>query len=367
MKLLPIIAITALTALTSSVAWAQTMPEGYPADYDTILEGAASEGSLLIYTNMEAVQWEGAVELLQALVPGLDVQLLELTSGEIAPRYAAETAAGLPTADLLVTTDVASWVDLMETDQILPYASPEAAIFPEWSKPYPGLYTIAADPMMFMWNKTLLPEDLVPTSFADLVAKVKANPDVFRNKLTTYDPKTPYGYNAHFAFARHHGEKAWEWFDVLAPMTRPDGTGPMIEKVTSGEYTLSYFMGAGAARLALEDPARAALIGLAPISDGNPIVLRGVAVPRSAAHPNAGKAMIDVLLSKAGQISLGLRARTPIRPDVTSGDVNGGLTYAEVLTAIGEDNMIPITFDAEMASNANFDAFGARYRQAAGN
>jgi iron(III) transport system substrate-binding protein len=366
--------LTALAcALTCSVATgalaqdaAASIPEGYPADYSAIIEGAAAEGTLLIYTNMEAVQWEGAIESIHAFAPDLDVQLLELNSGEIGARYAAEVGSGLPSADLLVTTDVATWVDLMEKDAILPYESPEAGVYPDWSMPHPGLYTIAADPMMFMWNKLLVPEELVPTSFAELVANVEAHPEVFGNRLTTYNPETPYGYNAHFAFARHHGEQAWEWLDVLAPQTQPDGTGPMIEKVTAGEYVFSYFMGAGAARLALRDPARTSIVGLAPIADGNPVVLRGAAAPRSAAHPNAAKLMLDVLLSREGQIGLGLRARTPIRPDVTSADVDGGLTFAEVVESIGEENIIPITFDAETASNESFEAFVARYREASG-
>ena len=253
----------------------RTLPEGYPADYKEIVATARTEKSLLIYTNMEVVQWEGAVKILKEMVPGIDVRFLELNSGEIVSRYNAETSAGIPSADLMVTTDAASWVSMMEKGQILPYESPEAGIYPKWSKPHPGLYTIAADPMMFMWNKALLPKGLEPSSFADLVEKVKANPSVFKNKLTTYNPQTPYGYNAFYAFTQYHGDKAWDWIKAIGPMTRPDGTGPMIEKVTSGEYVLAYFMGAGAARLALKDPARASIIGLKPIADGNPVVLRG--------------------------------------------------------------------------------------------
>ncbi|WP_169053347.1 ABC transporter substrate-binding protein [Falsirhodobacter xinxiangensis] len=342
------------------------VPDGYPETYTAMLETARGEGPLLVYTNMEPVQWEGAVELFNALLPEVEVQFLELNSGEIGARYQAEVASGQPSADLIVTTDIATWVKMMETDQITPYASPEASVYPAWSMPHPGLYTIAADPMMLMWNKALLPEDMVPDSMGQLAELAAENPQVFNGTITTYDATTPYGYNAHSAFVKFHGDKAWEWLDVLAPMTRPDGTGPMLEKVTTGEYALAYFMGAGVARLALKDPARAEIVGLAPIKDGNPIVLRGAAAPKTANSPESAKVMLDVLLSRDGQISLGKRARTPLRPDVTSADVDGGLTYAEVVAQIGEENMIPITFDAELASNETFDAFVARYRQATG-
>ena len=51
---------------------------------------------------------------------------------------------------------------------------------------------------------------------------------------------------------------------------------------------------------------------------------------------------------------------------MTSVEVNGGPTYAEVVATIGEENMILIAFDKELASNTGFDAFVTRYRQAAG-
>jgi len=355
----------AIAACGPTVSTAQAVPDGYPADYGALLQAAGAEGSVLIYTNMEPVQWEGAVEIFSELLPGVQVKFLELNSGEIGARYQAETSSGQPSADLIVTTDIATWVDMMKKDQILPYASPEAEVYPDWSRPHPGLYTIAADPMMLMWNKALLPEEEVPSGMGELVELVRSAPGKFKGMLTSYDATTPYGYNAHSAFVKFHGDKGWDWLDTLAPMTRPDGTGPMLEKVTSGEYVLSYFMGAGVARMALKDPARAAIVGLAPIADGNPIVLRGAAISKTARAPESAKVMLDVLLSRDGQISLGKRARTPLRPDVTAADVDGGLTYADVVAQIGEENVIPITFDAELASNDAFDTFVARYRQAA--
>lgn len=93
--------------------------------------------------------------------------------------------------------------------------------------------------------------------------------------------------------------------------------------------------------------------------------MRGVAIPRTAKAPASAKIMIDVLLSREGQISLGKRARTPLRPDVTSADVDGELTYADVVSSIGVENIIPIAFKKELASNEAFDALVTRYRKAA--
>ena len=61
----------AMPALAKTAA----LPAKYPADYGTIISGAKAEKCLLIYTNMEVVQWEGAVKILKEMVPGIDVPL----------------------------------------------------------------------------------------------------------------------------------------------------------------------------------------------------------------------------------------------------------------------------------------------------
>lgn len=210
MKWTTIAATLAVLAGSPAAVGAQAVPSGYPADYGALLDRARGEKSLLIYTNMEAVQWQGAVEIFNRLLPEVEVRFLELNGGEIGARYQAETSSGQPSADLIVTTDIATWVNMMEGDRILPYASPEAAAYPEWSRPHPGLYTIAADPMMLIWNKAILPAEMVPSGMGELAELARANPATFKGMIATYDPKSPYGYNAHAAFVKAHGDKAWE-------------------------------------------------------------------------------------------------------------------------------------------------------------
>src|SRR3546814_5214990 len=77
-----------------------------------------------------------------------------------------------------------------------------------------GLYTVGVDPVLLVWNKAVLPAELVPTGIEDLVQKVAENPDVFGpGTLTSYAAHSDsYGYTVNFAPARHHGEKIWDWY-----------------------------------------------------------------------------------------------------------------------------------------------------------
>lgn len=364
-------ATTAAAALygTGRMARAQApagLPEYYPGDYADIVEGSKAENNLLVYSNMSTDMWQGVLARYRELYPWITVQTLDLESAEVMERYLAESGTGSRTADILVTVAPDAWLRLIDRGQIADYASPEIPHLPGWSIPSPGLYTIAIDPMLFIYNKMLLPEELVPTSFADMVEKVRANPDLFRGKLTTYGAQFgSFGYTGTYAFVEHHGEKAWEWLETIGPLTRLErSSGPMVEKTTSGEYLLGYLTGSGNPWLAIRDPNRARILGWDFIADGTPVMMRGAAIPKASTNVNAARLWLDVMLSHAGQVGLSKGGRTPYRLDVSPEDVDGAYTYQTVIEAIGEDMVVPVTYDPAMLTA--YEGFIERYRKAFG-
>jgi iron(III) transport system substrate-binding protein len=343
------------------------VPDYYPAEYAEIVDGSRAENHLLIYSNLSADMLGPAVEGFSELYPWIEVEQLELGSSEVMERYLAEQGAGARTADILITVAADVWLNFIERGEIMPYDSPEASYYPDWSLTHPGLYNVGVDPVIFVWNKAILPEELVPTGMEDLVNKVRENPDVFTpGSLTTYGVHFgSYGYTFNYALARHHGEKIWDWYKVLGPITRSErGSGAMMEKLTTGEYKLTYFTGAAAPWLAVRDPARAEIIGWSFVDDGTPMTLRGMAIPKAATNVNAAKLFLDFLLSHAGQVDLAAGGRVPFRPDVTPEDVGGQYTYSSLLEAIGEENAVYVDYDPKL--NSEHDAFQARWLEAYG-
>jgi len=349
-----------------ATARAQTAPAGYPSDYNAIIEGSRNEQGLIVYSNMSDSQWKPLLTAFKAQYPWASVQTLDVNGSEAMERYLAETSTGSRSADLLMTVAPASWIDMIERKEILDYASPEKGAYPKWSEPHPGLYTAALDPLVFFWNKLLLPKELWPTSFVDLVEKVKANPAIFNKKLTSYGAHlTSYGHDAHFFFAKHHGDKVWDWYKTVGPATRFErAAGPMVEKVTTGEYVLGYFCGSAASRMAAKDPARSQIVAMSYINDGTPMVFRGLGIPRKSNSVNSAKLLLDFTLSEAGQKALSAGSRTPLRPSVTAEAVNGGETYSSIVKAIGEKNAILVSYDPALVNDSK--AFVARWREANG-
>lgn len=350
----------------AATARAQTAPDGYPADYAAIVDASKNEQDLIVYSNMSDSQWKPLLTAFKQKYSWVNPRTLDINGSEAMERYLAETSTGSRSADLLMTVAPSSWIDMIERKEILDYTSPEKGAYPDWSEPHPGLYTAALDPLVFLWNKLLLPKDLWPTSFADLVDKVKANPAVFKNKLTSYGAHlTSYGHDAHFFFAKHHGEKVWDWYKTVGPASRFErAAGPMVEKVTTGEYVLAYFCGSAAARMAIKDPARAEIVGMSYINDGTPMVFRGLGIPKKSRSVNSAKLLLDFALSTQGQEALSAGSRTPLRPSITSEQVKGGETYTSIIKAIGQQNEILVNYDPKLVSES--EKFVARWREANG-
>jgi iron(III) transport system substrate-binding protein len=331
-------------------ARAQQRPGYYPAEYDKIVEAAKAEKQLVIYSIMADYNWKPVLEGFRKLYPFLDIQTLDLGSSEVFERYYAERASNARTGDLLINGAVDKWLQFIQKGEILDYESPEAGQLPKWSLPRKSLYTVSADPMVIAYNKALLPEKLRPKSVAELAELAQKNPGQFKNKVTTYNAATEaFGLSINWAYTKKFGDKAWALIDVLGKVARPErSAGPMVEKITAGEYSVGYFVSGIVLFPKLDDPARAKILGWAYPADGTPIVLRGMAIPKGATSVNAAKLMLDYILSHDGQVGFGKGGLTPYRADVKKEEVPRP-TYQMIAEELGgEDKLVLVDYDDEM-------------------
>ncbi|WP_431281114.1 ABC transporter substrate-binding protein [Humitalea sp. 24SJ18S-53] len=354
--------------LLADRAHAQGAPASYPQGYQDVVAGAEREGSLLIYSIMSAENWRPVLEGFNRRYPRVRVETLDLpNSREVFERYLAERGTNSRTADLLATADPGGWIEFQARGEVLPYESAESAAWPAWAKPWPGVYTISADPLVFIFNKMTVPEAQQPKSFAQFVTLATQNQARWRNKITSYGAHNGgFGYSSNFGFVQKHGEKAWDWFKELAPL-RPRwerSGGPMTEKVTSGEYAAGWFVSAITFWPRLNDPARARVLGWNFIEDGQLVILRGMAIAKAARNVNAAKLMIDYIASAEGQAAFGRGGLTPARPGVMPGE---GIrhTYSSIVQAVGgEQNIAFIDYNKAMLDD--YQAFIDRWKSAYG-
>ncbi len=355
---LPALFAGLLAAAQPAAAQSPFIPEGYPDDYAEIVAAAEQEGQLIIYGTMAAAVWQPILEEFGRRYPAIRVETLDL-GDELFERYLAEASAGARTADLITSAAAASWLDISHRDQVLQYDSPENAMVPDWARPLPGVYVMSADPFIMSYSKALIPADRYPDSIADVAQLVQDFPDL---TLTTYDARGGIGYAVWSAWVRDNGEEGWEVLKALGPKLRLEASaGSMVNKLVAGEYAVTLFVGASVPIRILNAAGADQVGAYGLVTDGTPIMMRGVGITRGARSPNAARLLLDFILSRDGQLLLAKGNLTPYRADIGPGDV-ANFTFNGIVEAIGEENVNIVRYDQAIVDG--YDAFVARWTAA---
>lgn len=85
--------------------------------------------------------------------------------------------------------------------------------------------------------------------------------------------------------------------------------------------------------------------------DGQPILMRSIAITKQAKSSNSARLMVDFLLSQEGQIALALGGLTPFRSDVANVEIfdfanehKSFFHFNQVIEEVGLDNLIFLTW-----------------------
>jgi iron(III) transport system substrate-binding protein len=205
----------------------------------------------------------------------------------------------------------------------------------------------------------VIPEKDAPRSLHGIAELLAKRPDL-KNRLSTQNVAVPFGRAAQWSWAQHNKD-AWTVFGALGPSTRPErAVGTIIEKITTGEYAMAWFVNASALFDKLRDPTRRSLIGWSFIEDGTPLVPRRLAIPATSKHNASARLMLDYLVSKPGQKAMGATGVTSYRSDVQKNEVLD-YTYQSIVDEAGAANVALEQDDQAYAKDR--DAFVARWRE----
>ncbi|HEY7219520.1 MAG TPA: ABC transporter substrate-binding protein [Candidatus Binatia bacterium] len=304
----------------------------YAAESSAAIAAAKKEGKLIIYSSTDSASVEPLLQDFKALYPFVQVEYNDLNTTEIYNRFTAESASGAGTADFIWSSAMDLQLQLASKGNALNYASPENASLPKWAVWQNQAYGTTFEPVSIAYNKRLLPADAVPQSHADLVRLMKAKPDVFKEKIATFDPeKSGVGF-----LMMTQDAKVFPQFWDLAKGLGSTGakvytsTGAMLEKVGSGEHTLAYnIIGSYVLLRQKKDPS----LGLVLPKDYTLVFSRIAFISKTARNPNAAKLFLDYILSKRGQTvmsdkSLVYSIRSDVPGRITAAGLNKDLGKA---------------------------------------
>lgn len=326
-----------------------------PIAIDAAIAASKNEGKLVVYGNPSAEQWEPVLAAFAEGYPWIKVETFDLGGAEAFQRYLTESATDSATADVIVNTDGAGWLDLVSRGEVVDYVDPELADLPDLAVAAPGVFTMSTDPLIGLFNKKALPLDEQPTTMAEL-AEMAPELD---GKIGTIDVENGQAGLGTFGFVEAKGDDGWKLLEKLGPHTGVEsGNGTLLGKLNSGEYVASFFV-SGSIRALVDTTATGDVLNYRYFEDATVMPTRGIAVTKAAASPNSAKVLINFLLTEPGQEALCAGGFTPIRDGV---ECDQGL--AAIQKQVGKDNAIVVGYPDAVRDDQ--EAFRARWNKAFG-
>ncbi|MBI4529578.1 MAG: ABC transporter substrate-binding protein [Deltaproteobacteria bacterium] len=288
-----------VVVLSFSIASAQE-------DLQSLVDGAKKEGSLTLYMSMQTGDIQKLVEGFRKSYPFAKVEFIPLLGERLLARIITEANAGRYAADIY-RLDLLRVNELLKRNLFARYAPPEAMRYPKEMRDPEGRWSAHALNLEVLgWNTGVLPKELVPRRFHDLL-----RPEL-NGKL---------GLEA----------TGWDWFAAVQEVVGGGEKGKAFVKALAaqkpvlrrGHTLLSQLVAAGEHALGLNVRANG-IEGLrlrgAPVewmmTDPLLIKVQIIGVAAKAPHPNMARLFANFSLSRQGQQILGEVGRSPADPEV---------------------------------------------------
>jgi len=270
-----------------------------------LIEAAKSEGKVAYYTTMTLSQSKKVADKFQAKYPFITVELFRSGADALLNKIQNEARGGLYAWDV-VSGRGDMVLTLSEAKLLASYHSPESKFIDHDMVDDAGYWTAYyVNPFVLGYNTNLVTNEDVPKTYEQLL-----DPKWKGKKISIDD--SAYGLLA--GLIRQWGkEKAVAYFKKLAaqePVVMRGNTN-RVQLAMAGEYPLII---AYAPTIQRETSKGHPMdwVPLEPV----PVQVNPLMMAAKAPHPNAGKLLVDFLLSKEGQKMLVGFRRIPVREDV---------------------------------------------------
>jgi ABC-type Fe3+ transport system substrate-binding protein len=294
------IALAATLILGASVGNAQDTP---------LVADAKKEGEVVWYTTLLVDQAaRPLVAAFEAKYPGVKVRFARYNSGEISLRLINEAQAGRTQADVIDGAVAA----LFKTDLIEPYQPQVSSQYPKQFIEEDGrgtsfvMYVVGASS-----NTELVKPADQPKTFEDLLDPKWAGKIVWSSNPNLDGAPGFVG-----LVLRHMGQD--KGMDYLRKLSKqkianvPASSRVVLDQVIGGQFPIALVAFNHHVALSVGKGAPVTFIKMVPLLG----ISHVVNLVRKAPHPNAGKLLIDFILSEDGQAVLREAGYIPTHPNV---------------------------------------------------
>ncbi len=276
--------------------------------------GAAAKVDLFVKSTTNSPEAADLIAGFMKLNPDVTVRYSKTLSTSLFDGVAGPADAKDP-IDLVWSSAMDLQIKLANDGFASEYRSAEADSIPAWAQWKDIAYGITTEPVVMVYNKRLLRDDMVPKDRAGLLQVLTDHPAVFQGRIATYDPELSGTGLLFITQDVRITPLTWKLVSALgrAGVKLYTSSNPMIDRVITGEFVLAYnVLGAYALERAKQDPD----LGIVFPADYTLLMSRIALIPRSALHPAAARRFMDYLLSRAGQAQLAGHSLSSVRTDI---------------------------------------------------
>lgn len=301
---------------------AQAASRSYPA-LQPGAEGVSLD--LVIYGTTDTALFTPVIDAFQQSRPAVSVVYHELQSEEIDDRLRAETAAGGPTADFVLSSAMDLQFKLANDGFAQAVDVPSADALPPWAVWRDTAFGLTFEPAVMVYHRPSFADRPPPQSRADLRRLLSEEPEALAGRIGTYDiERSGVGFLM-LARDAEIDDGIWSLVSLMgrAGVKLYTDSAAVIDKTAQGRLAVGYnVLGSYAAAMAADRPD----LGIVVPRDYTVVLSRVGLVPRAARSPEAGRLFLDFLASQAGQTVLADQVNlNALHPGVTGDNTMSAL------------------------------------------
>lgn len=286
------LAIAAASILPRGAAQAQ----GADPALDKLVEAAKKEGPPTLYTGYTPVQINALVTAFQKTY-GMQIKVQRLVTGQLIARYAAEQESNSVAADVIMQSDQLFAVDAARKGWLMKLSAAEVPALKQWpakswiSDTYAPVVLL---PWGFSYNTKKLTGADAPANWQDLLKPQ------YRGQILFTDPKATLSLLTNmFYLSKEFGDDYLREF-AKQQFTLIPSLVPGLQQIAAGEKSILV--------QTIPSADKALVAAGAPINTIVPEKHTGFAhytgVSAKAPNPNAGKLLLNFMLTREGQETL---------------------------------------------------------------
>lgn len=307
----------AFTGGVLAAAVASALPvQGARATQYPIAEGGGV--TLHVYSTTDTRLFEPVINDFQSAVRGIAIRYEELDAGDLYERFLAETAAGRPGADLLLSSAMDLQVKLVNDGFAVPHRSNNSLALPAWARWRDEAFGFTFEPAVMVFHKSVGKRRALPHSRSELLQMLTREPEFWRRKVGTYDiARSSVGY----LLASQDARLSSEFSALLEALGNLElrtevRTADLLDRIARGDLMMGYNL-LGSYALTRVDAG--APLDIVYPDDYTLAVTRTAVIPARAANAAAAHQFLEYLLSLRGQQTMSSRSRLPaVRPEIAA-------------------------------------------------